>query len=112
MDFAFTEEQTLLRNSVQKFVQNGYTFDNRRAIVNNGALVFNTTSSLNVANTISGSGTFTQAGTRVKRWRARCRSGRGTANHGDTCVCRASPWSGGAGFSGCPASRSRCRRMC
>ena len=33
MDFSFTEEQTLLRNSVQKFVQNDYTFDNRRAIV-------------------------------------------------------------------------------
>jgi pimeloyl-CoA dehydrogenase small subunit len=33
MDFAFTEEQTLLRNSVQKFVQNGYAFDTRRAIV-------------------------------------------------------------------------------
>ena len=33
MDFSFTEEQTLLRNSVQKFVQNGYTFDNRRALV-------------------------------------------------------------------------------
>ncbi len=33
MDFAFSEEQTLLRNSVQKFVQNGYSFDTRRAIV-------------------------------------------------------------------------------
>ena len=33
MDFAFTEEQTLLRNSVQKFVQNAYPFDTRRAIV-------------------------------------------------------------------------------
>ena len=33
MDFAFSEEQTLLRNSVQKFVQNGYPFDTRRAIV-------------------------------------------------------------------------------
>ena len=32
MDFSFTEEQTLLRNSVQKFVQNGYTFDMRRGI--------------------------------------------------------------------------------
>jgi pimeloyl-CoA dehydrogenase small subunit len=32
MDFSFTEEQTLLRNSVQKFVQNDYTFDNRRTI--------------------------------------------------------------------------------
>ena len=37
MDFAFTEEQTLLRNSVQKFVQNGYTFDARRAIVKSDA---------------------------------------------------------------------------
>lgn len=33
MDFSFTEEQTLLRNSVQKFVQKDYTFENRRAIV-------------------------------------------------------------------------------
>ncbi|MBL9097569.1 MAG: acyl-CoA dehydrogenase family protein [Alphaproteobacteria bacterium] len=32
MDFSFTEEQTLLRNSVQKFVQNDYTFEARRAI--------------------------------------------------------------------------------
>jgi len=32
MDFSFTEEQTLLRNSVQKFVQNDYTFETRRAI--------------------------------------------------------------------------------
>jgi pimeloyl-CoA dehydrogenase small subunit len=32
MDFSFTEEQTLLRNSVQKFIQNDYTFENRRAI--------------------------------------------------------------------------------
>ena len=32
MDFSFTEEQTLLRNSVQKFVQNDYTFEKRRAI--------------------------------------------------------------------------------
>jgi len=32
MDFSFTEEQTLLRNSVQKFVQNDYPFDTRRAI--------------------------------------------------------------------------------
>jgi len=37
MDFAFTEEQTLLRNSVQKFVQNGYTFDARRATVKSEA---------------------------------------------------------------------------
>ena len=33
MDFSFTEEQNLLRNSVQKFVQNGYGFDARRAII-------------------------------------------------------------------------------
>lgn len=32
MDFAFTEEQNLLRNSVQKFVQNSYTFEARRQI--------------------------------------------------------------------------------
>jgi pimeloyl-CoA dehydrogenase small subunit len=32
MDFSFTEEQTLLRNSVQKFVQNDYDFDKRRGI--------------------------------------------------------------------------------
>jgi pimeloyl-CoA dehydrogenase small subunit len=37
MDFSFTEEQTLLRNSVQKFVQNGYTFDMRRAIAKSEA---------------------------------------------------------------------------
>lgn len=33
MDFSFTEEQTLLRNSVQKLVQNDYTFESRRAVV-------------------------------------------------------------------------------
>lgn len=37
MDFSFTEEQNLLRNSVQKFVQNDYTFDNRRAIIRSEA---------------------------------------------------------------------------
>ena len=37
MDFSFTEEQTLLRNSVQKFVQNDYTFEKRRAIVKTDA---------------------------------------------------------------------------
>jgi pimeloyl-CoA dehydrogenase small subunit len=37
MDFSFTEEQTLLRNSVQKFVQNAYTFDARRAIIKSEA---------------------------------------------------------------------------
>ncbi len=33
MDFSFTEEQTLLRNSVQRFVQDRYDFDTRRAII-------------------------------------------------------------------------------
>ena len=37
MDFAFSEEQTLLRNSVQKFVQNNYPFDARRAVVKSEA---------------------------------------------------------------------------
>jgi len=37
MDFSFTEEQTLLRNSVQKFVQNDYTFEARRAIAKSDA---------------------------------------------------------------------------
>ena len=37
MDFTFTEEQNLLRNGVQKFVQNDYTFDNRRAIIRSEA---------------------------------------------------------------------------
>jgi len=37
MDFSFTEEQTLLRNSVQKFVQNDYSFDARRAIIKSEA---------------------------------------------------------------------------
>ncbi len=37
MDFSFTEEQTLLRNSVQKFVQNDYAFDTRRAIAKSEA---------------------------------------------------------------------------
>jgi len=37
MDFAFTEEQTLLRNSVQKFVQNGYAFETRRQIAKSEA---------------------------------------------------------------------------
>jgi alkylation response protein AidB-like acyl-CoA dehydrogenase len=32
MDFSFTEEQTLLRNSVQKYLQNTYDFDTRRKI--------------------------------------------------------------------------------
>ena len=33
MDFSFSEEQTLLRNSVQKFISTAYDFDTRRAIV-------------------------------------------------------------------------------
>ncbi len=33
MDFSFTEEQTLLRNSVQRFVQDRYDFETRKAIV-------------------------------------------------------------------------------
>ena len=32
MDFSFTEEQTLLRNSVQKYLQNTYDFDPRRKV--------------------------------------------------------------------------------
>jgi len=32
MDFSFTEEQTLLRNSVQKYLQNTYDFDTRRKV--------------------------------------------------------------------------------
>lgn len=32
MDFSFSEEQTLLRNSVQRLVQDKYTFETRRAI--------------------------------------------------------------------------------
>jgi pimeloyl-CoA dehydrogenase small subunit len=37
MDFSFSEEQTLLRNSVQKFVQNDYPFETRRAIAKSEA---------------------------------------------------------------------------
>lgn len=33
MDFSFTEEQTLLRNSVQRFVQDRYAFDEHRRII-------------------------------------------------------------------------------
>ncbi len=33
MDFSFTEEQTLLRNSIQKFIQDEYEFDTRQKIV-------------------------------------------------------------------------------
>lgn len=34
MDFSFTEEQTLLRNSVQRFIQDKYDIETRRKIVN------------------------------------------------------------------------------
>ncbi|MFP5469477.1 MAG: acyl-CoA dehydrogenase family protein, partial [Alphaproteobacteria bacterium] len=33
MDFSFTEEQILLRNSVQRFVQDRYSFEARKAIL-------------------------------------------------------------------------------
>lgn len=33
MDFAFTEEQTLLRNTVQRFIEDNYDFDTRSKIV-------------------------------------------------------------------------------
>ena len=33
MDFSFTEEQTLLRNSIRKFVDGRYTFDDRLKVV-------------------------------------------------------------------------------
>ncbi|MFZ3034734.1 MAG: pimeloyl-CoA dehydrogenase small subunit, partial [Parvibaculum sp.] len=33
MDFSFTEEQTLLRNSVQSLLADKYDFDTRRKIV-------------------------------------------------------------------------------
>lgn len=33
MDFSFSEEQTLLRDSVEKFVQSDYSFDQRRKII-------------------------------------------------------------------------------
>ncbi len=37
MDFNFSEEQTLLRNSIAKFVEQNYDFDKRRAIVRSDA---------------------------------------------------------------------------
>ncbi|BCW89840.1 Acyl-CoA dehydrogenase [Alphaproteobacteria bacterium SO-S41] len=37
MDFSFTEEQTLLRNSVQKYLQNTYDFDTRRKVAKSEA---------------------------------------------------------------------------
>ncbi|NWG45010.1 MAG: acyl-CoA dehydrogenase family protein [Alphaproteobacteria bacterium] len=33
MDFSFTEEQTLLRNSVARFIEDNYDFDKRRAMI-------------------------------------------------------------------------------
>lgn len=33
MDFSFTQEQTLLQDSVQKFIQNSYPFDERQELV-------------------------------------------------------------------------------
>ena len=33
MDFSFSEEQTLLRNTIQSFIQDNYDFDKRQAIV-------------------------------------------------------------------------------
>lgn len=33
MDFSFTEEQTLLRNTVQRFIEDNYDFETRRKIV-------------------------------------------------------------------------------
>jgi len=33
MDFSFTEEQTLLRNTVQRFIQDRYDFETRKAIL-------------------------------------------------------------------------------
>jgi pimeloyl-CoA dehydrogenase small subunit len=37
MDFSFTEEQTLLRNSVQKLIQNSYDFETRRKVARSDA---------------------------------------------------------------------------
>ena len=33
MDFSFSEEQTLLRNTIQSFIQDNYDFDKRREII-------------------------------------------------------------------------------
>jgi alkylation response protein AidB-like acyl-CoA dehydrogenase len=37
MDFTFTEEQNLLRDSVRKFVEKGYTWDRRKALLESEA---------------------------------------------------------------------------
>ena len=33
MDFSFTEEQTLLQESIERFIQNDYSFDDRQKAV-------------------------------------------------------------------------------
>ena len=33
MDFSFSEEQSLLQDSVQRFIQNDYTFDSRQKLL-------------------------------------------------------------------------------
>ena len=33
MDFSFSEEQTLLRNTIQSFIQDNYDFDKRKEII-------------------------------------------------------------------------------
>ena len=35
MDFSFSDEQTLLKDSVERFIQNDYTFDARQKLVKN-----------------------------------------------------------------------------
>ena len=37
MDFSFTEEQNLLRDSVRKFVEKSYTWDKRRSLLESEA---------------------------------------------------------------------------
>ena len=33
MDFSFSEEQSMLQDSVQRFMQNSYTFENRQKLI-------------------------------------------------------------------------------
>ena len=33
MDFSFSEEQSLLQDSVQRFIQNSYTFEERQKLI-------------------------------------------------------------------------------
>ena len=33
MDFSFTDEQALLQDSVQRFIQNSYAFDSRQKLI-------------------------------------------------------------------------------